>query len=204
MYIEDFYKPIVTKFFKLLINEVEELNDKRKAKDKLNTAFLIAPLAQDINYHFEKYADFAEDLRYLGLVCAEVISNDYKDQVKANIYIDEEEKYYYEIIFDSDTSYLGYCECIKTDKGYREDKQCCGYDCDWDYPTVEVRKVQIVSKHDWEGTQHEYWNFEDEFFDKNDKAKRERIKKESKIRIEFIQNEIKRMQDELKEIECKM
>ena len=122
MYIEDFYKPIVTKFFKLLINEVEELNDKRKAKDKLNTAFLIAPLAQDINYHFEKYADFAEDLRYLGLVCAEVISNDYKDQVKANIYIDEEEKYYYEIIFDSDTSYLGYCECIKTDKGYREDK----------------------------------------------------------------------------------
>lgn len=145
MYIEDFYKPIVTKFFKLLINEVEELNDKRKAKDKLNTAFLIAPLAQDINYHFEKYADFAEDLRYLGLVCAEVISNDYKDQVKANIYIDEEEKYYYEIIFDSDTSYLGYCECIKTDKGYREDKQCCGYDCDWDYPTVEVRKVKIVS-----------------------------------------------------------
>lgn len=204
MYIEDFYKPIVTKFFKLLINEVEELNDKRKAKDKLNTAFLIAPLAQDINYHFEKYADFAEDLRYLGLVCAEVISNDYKDQVKANIYIDEEEKYYYEIIFDSDTSYLGYCECIKTDNGYREDKQCCGYDCDWDYPTVEVRKVRIVSKHDWEGTQHEYWNFEDEFFDKNDKAKRERIKKESKIRIEFLQNEIKRMQDELKEIECKM
>ena len=60
------------------------------------------------------------------------------------------------------------------------------------------------SKHDWEGTQHEYWNFEDEFFDKNDKAKRERIKKESKIRIEFLQNEIKRMQDELKEIECKM
>lgn len=204
MYIEDFYKPIVTKFFKLLINEVEELNDKRKAKDKLNTAFLIAPLAQDINYHFEKYADFAEDLRYLTLVCVEVMSNDYKDQVKANIYIDEEEKYYYEIVFNSDTAYLGYCECIKTDKGYREDKKCCGYNCDWDYPTVEVRKVQIVSKHDWEGTQHEYWNFEDEFFDKNDKAKRERIKKESKIRIEFLQNEIKRMQDELKEIECKM
>ena len=204
MYIEDFYKPIVTKFFKLLINEVEELNDKRKDKDKLNTAFLIAPLAQDINYHFEKYADFAEDLRYLTLVCVEVMSNDYKDQVKANIYIDEEEKYYYEIVFDSDTTYLGYCECIKNDKGYREDKKCCGYNCDWDYPTVEVRKVQIVSKHDWEGTQHEYWNFEDEFFDRNDKAKRERIKKESKIRIEFLQNEIKRMQDELKEIECKM
>lgn len=204
MYMEDFYKPIVTKFFKQLINEIEELNDKREDKDKLNTAFLIAPLAQDINYHFEKYTDFAEDLRYLGLVCAEVISNDYKDQVKANIYIDEEEKYYYEIIFDSDTSYLGYCGCIKTDKGYREDKQCCGYDCDWDYPTIEVRKVQIVSKHNWEGTQHEYWDFEDEFFDKNDKAKRERIKKESKIRVEFLQNEIRRMQDELKEIECKM
>ena len=28
MYIEDFYKPIVTKFFKLLINEVEELKPK--------------------------------------------------------------------------------------------------------------------------------------------------------------------------------
>nr|WP_297934888.1 hypothetical protein [uncultured Lachnoclostridium sp.] len=201
MYIEDFYKPIVERFFKQLINEIKELNSYRDDKTKLNIPFLIAPLAQDINLHFEKYTDFAEDIRDIETVGVEVINNDGYEQVRANIWIEENEKYYYQILFDSNPVYSGYCECKPTDNGYREDKQCCGYGCDWDEPTVKVSKVLLISDHDWEGTEHEYWDFEDEFYDKDDKAKNEKHKRENKIRANFLQSEIKRMQKELENLE---
>ena len=81
-------------------------------------------------------------------------------------YQNEQENFSYKIEFINNDRYLGYCECKPEDEGYKKDKDCCGYKCDWTAPSFSIEKTIFLGKNSWNGSltsslQHynkPYWN----------------------------------------------
>ena len=187
-------------------NTYGELNDK-----KLDVPFLVSVLWQDLIDNYECYDEFCSDLRD----CDDydiVIGDDNYSICKVNVFLYndtendnwkcvEESDFRYEITFSYDERNWGYCECSPGDPDYREDKHCCGHGCDWEAPSVEVRKSFRVSTHSWSGDEHDYWDFEYKFYANDKEENEKKLLAEREYKIKNLKETIENAQKELKKLE---
>lgn len=196
---------IVQKFIEELIEAFKYENTYRDIEPKykkLDIPFLIAGLWQDLISNYEHYNEFCSDLRN----CYNIVildDNYYICKVCVNFFneIMEVLDFEYEIVFDYDERNWGYCECKPNDPDYREDKHCCGHGCDWEAPSVEVRKIFLVSNHSWHGDEHDYWDFEDKFYANDKEENEKKLLAEREYKIKNLKETIENAQKELKKLE---
>ena len=201
-------------FTKILVDTLKEENKCRGTNgEKINIPFLISALCQSFEKDESLYNQFIFDLEtsaYYDILISDS-NNDYYGICKANIYFYEtsceendyvnELNYKYEIDFTYCKRNYGYCECTSSDPDYREDKQCCGHECDWNAPRFEMRKSLLVSSQTWDGDEHDYWNFEDKFYANDDEENRKKELIEREYKIKNLKETIENAQKELKKLE---
>ena len=178
---------------------------------KLDIPFLVSVLWQDLMDNYECYDQFCSDLRDCDNYDI-VIGDDNYCICKVNVFLynetennnwkcAEESDFRYEITFSYDERNWGDCECSPGDQDYREDKHCCGHGCDWEAPSVEVRKSFLVSNHSWSGDEHDYWDFEDKFYESDNEEKQKKLLAEIECKIRNLKETIENAQKKLKELE---
>nr|DAZ52568.1 MAG TPA: hypothetical protein [Caudoviricetes sp.] len=185
----------IQKFIEELIEAFKYENTHRELKGKkLNIPFLVSALWQDLISNYEHYDEFCSDLRDCGDYNI-VIEDDNYCTCKACVgffnEIMEALDFGYEIVFDFDARYWGYCECNPSDLDYREDKHCCGHGCDWDAPSIEVRKSFLVSNHSWNGDEHDYWDLKISFMQMIKKKKKRNFWQRENIRLRVLKKPLK-------------
>ena len=83
---------------------------------------------------------------------------------------------------------------------YREDKHCCGHGCDATFCEFELHKVLHITKDTWNGDEHDYWDFEDDFY-MSDKELADKKAEEDRLReIKELKNQIETASKKLKEL----
>lgn len=200
-----------------VIKEYNETTNTHTAKS-LNIPFIISTLYQNFSEKADKYDEFIQDLcLYLDYNFLILDSqNDYSGIIDVEInlvkYPDDEEdeqwymnshnpNYDYKLCFTYDTRDYGYCQCTPDMPDYREDKHCCGHGCDAAFCKFSLHKVLHIVSGTWEGDEHDYWDFEDEFY-LSDKELAEKKEKEDREReIEELKNRIEADQKRLKDLE---
>lgn len=195
----------IQKFIEELIEALKYENtyrDLEPSDKKLDIPFLIAGLWQDLISNYEHYDEFCSDLRN----CYNIVildDNYYICKVCVNFFneIMEVLDFEYEIVFDYDERNWGYCECNPSDLDYREDKHCCGHGCDWDAPSIKVRKSFLISEHSWSGDEHDYWDFEDKFYADDKEENEKKLLAEREYKIKSLKETIENAQKELKKLE---
>lgn len=207
------------KFLERLKDDLESENENREYEnlsedDKysiLNIPFLISSLWEAFRAEPNTYSDFIECLNkaYDYQILITEPDNDYYGICKAIISFcvsddmcDGVEDYQYEINFNYDPRDWGYCECTSDMKDYREDKHCCGHGCDWWAPAFEMRKSFSVSNHKWHGDEHDYWDFEDEFYASNKELADKKAEEDRLREIKELKNQIETASKKLAELEC--
>ena len=196
------------KFLDTFVDELKRENSDREYHDtrKLNIPFIISTLYQSFNNNTDKYNEFISDLEKwsdYGLIIDKPV-NDYNGIIDVTVslikYDEESEEDYseydtpdydYKFCFSYDERNWGYCECTPDMDDYREDKKCCGHGCDASFCAFELHKIVHVVEDTWHGDEHDYWDFEDEFYasdkelaDKKASEDKARMIKELKSRIE--------------------
>lgn len=174
---------------------VEALKDENENKERYgqrtyNIPFVISSLYQSFKNETDKYKNFIEDLEKWSdyYVNVEDVKNEiaqvmivlmkYKDIDEEDCYDDYDcPNYDYRLAFSYDERYYGYCMCTPEMEDYREDKKCCGHGCDATFSSFELHKIIRVACDRWHGDEHDYWEFEDEFY-ASDKELAEKIEKE--------------------------
>lgn len=174
---------------------VEALKDENENKERYgqrtyNIPFVISSLYQSFKNDTDKHKDFIEDLEKWSdyYVNVEDVKNEiaqvlivlmkYKDIDEEGCYDDYDcPNYDYRLTFSYDERYYGYCMCTPEMEDYREDKKCCGHGCDATFSSFELHKIIRVACDRWHGDEHDYWEFEDEFY-ASDKELAEKIEKE--------------------------
>lgn len=191
---------------KFLDNLVEGLNreniDREQTGTKqLDIPFIISTLYQSFKNNPDKYNEFIEDLvewsdyfivmnksqnTYNGIIDVDVVLS--KELINLEF---ENPNYDYRFCFNYDNRHYGYCECTPDMPDYREDKHCCGHGCDAAFCEFDLHKVIRIASESWNGDEHDYWDFEEEFYASEEeiadkKAEEDRIRtiKELKSRIE--------------------
>lgn len=88
-------------------------------------------------------------------------------------------KHRYEIQLVNDDRYWGYCQCQPTDEGFDPVHNCCGKDCDWTAPEINITKVEVKPTLTFEGFERDLWTLEkiwlSEANEDEDIRKKERI-----------------------------
>ena len=203
----------IQKFIEQLIDVLKYENTYREPNGKkLDIPFLVSVLWQDLTNNYECYNEFCSDLRDCDNYDI-VIGEDNYCICKVNVFLYnksennnleccvEESDFKYEITFSYDERNWGYCECSPGDPDYREDKHCCGHVCDWEAPSVEVRKSFFVSNHSWSGDEHDYWDFEDKFYANDKEENEKKLLAEREYKIKNLKETIENAQKELKKLE---
>ena len=205
------------KFLDKFINELKRENSDREYYEtrKLDIPFIISTLYQSFDNNTDKYKEFISDLRNwsdYGIIIENPV-NEYNGIVDATItlikYSDEESDYYqvydtpghdYKLCFSYDERNWGYCECTPDMPDYREDKHCCGHGCDASFCAFELHKIVHVINDTWDGDEHDYWDFEDDFY-KDDKELADKKAEEDRLReIKELKNQIETASKKLKEL----
>lgn len=205
------------KFLDRLIEELKRTNEDRKQCDieDLDIPFIISSLWQSFNNNPDKYKDFVHDLEewsdyvvnieesqndYNGIIDVTVNLANYKDSEDSENWYPEHD---YKFEFTYDERHWGYCQCTSDMPDYREDKDCCGHGCDASFCSFELHKVLHITKDTWHGDEHDYWNFEDEFYandkelaDKKVAEEKTRMIKELKRRIEADSKKLAELEGE--------
>ena len=185
---------------------VEELNreniDREQTGTKqLDIPFIISTLYQSFKNNPDKYNDFIEDLVEWAdyFIVMNESQNTYNGIIDVNVVLSKEylesefenPNYDYKFCFNYDNRHYGYCECTPDMPDYREDKHCCGHGCDAAFCEFDLHKVIRIASESWNGDEHDYWDFEEEFYASEEeiadkKAEEDRIRtiKELKSRIE--------------------
>lgn len=202
----------IQNFIERLVDELKYENTYGEPNGKnIDIPFLISVLCQDFTDNYERYDAFCSDLRD----CDDydiVIGDDNYSICKVNVFLYndtendnwkcvEESDFRYEIIFSYDERNWGSCECKPNDPDYREDKHCCGHGCDWEAPSVEVRKSFLVSNHSWHGDEHDYWDFEYKFYANDKEENEKKLLAEREYKIRNLKETIENAQKELKKLE---
>lgn len=205
-------------FLDKVIDELKrEKEYNRFQNDQLDIPFIISSIYQSFKNNTDKYKDFIEDLdKYSDYgLCIENSQNDYNGLIDIVItlvrYINDvnnpgftdydNPNYDYKFTLTYDERNWGYCQCTPDMPDYREDKQCCGHGCDASFCEFSLHKVLHITSGSWEGDEHDYWDFEDEFY-LSDKEVAERKEKEDREReIEELRNRIEAGQKRLAELE---
>lgn len=221
---------ILNKFLDTLVEELKRENDDRivycKDKQKIDIPFIISSLYQNFKNHvdnnfrgFDNFRSFISDLYmypnynicildsqndYGGIIDIEIsLSRKINKQSKYGVsYIDDDSpNYKYKFCFTYDERNYKYCDCTPDMTDYREDKHCCGHGCDASFCEFSLYKILHIASGSWEGDEHDYWNFEDDFYMK-EKELDEKKKNENKEReIKELKNRIEADQKRLAELE---
>ena len=199
-------------FIDKLIEELKNENDNRlyHKEKELNIPFIISSLYQSFkNDNQNTYKDFISDLKmypHYDISFNEPIDDLYSIidadiSFSFNLNTDQDIPYYsYRICFSYDERLYGYCECTPDMPDYREDKGCCGHGCDASFCQFTLYKIQTITNDEWHGDEHDYWEFEDEFY-MNDKELAEKREQENKKReIQELKNRISSDSKELAEL----
>lgn len=182
---------ILQQFIDNLIEELKEENEYRlyHKEKELDIPFIISALYQSFeNDNRDTYKDFISDLQakpYYHISFNEHI-DDYYSIIDADVSfaydLNSNTDYYsYRICFSYDERLYGYCECTPDMPDYREDKGCCGHGCDALFCQFTLFKIQTITNDKWHGDEHDYWDFEDEFY-MNEKKLAEKREQENKDR----------------------
>ena len=186
------------KFFDELIRAIKSENEERrwhkKPKKELDIPFLISTLLQSMTKNEDKNKEFLSDLEKYSdyQITIHKSNNDWNGIVDAFVnlikYTNDEDMrdcdipdFDYELQFFYDERHWGYCQCTPDLEDYREDKQCCGHGCDATFCSFSLHKILNVTTDEWHGDEHDYWDFEDEFY-KEDRELAEKKEKECKDR----------------------
>lgn len=209
------------KFLDNFIEELKRENSDRKYREimEFNIPFIISSLYQSFKNNTDKYTGFITDLdkyseyniiienttnEYNGIVDVLVNLVRCKEHEDPADFYDNYEvaDYDYKFCFSYDERNWGYCECTPDIPDYREDKQCCGHGCDAAFCQFDLYKVLHITKDTWNGDEHDYWDFEDEFYmsdkelaDKKAIEERERMIKELKNQIEIATKKLAELEE---------
>lgn len=176
----------------------------------LNIPFLISPLWEAFRAESNTYSDFIECLNksYDYQIFITEPDNDYYGICKAIISFcasetiyDGVEDYQYEINFNYDPRDWGYCECTPDMDDYREDKHCCGHGCDASFCEFELHKILHIAKDTWHGDEHDYWDFEDEFYASDKELADKKAEEDRERKIRNLKETIEEATKKLAELE---
>lgn len=203
-------------FLENLIDGLKNENQEREYNSltKWNIPFLVSVVYQSFQNETDIYKDFIADLQAYpeyhinftdasgdayALVDVEIILAKYDAKEEHMIY----PEFDYKMCFAEEERLYGYCECTPNMPDYRADKQCCGHGCDASFCEFTLYKILNIHKASWAGDEHDYWEFEDAFYDE-DHALAEKRKQEAKEREiqelqETIANSKKRLAELLKD-----
>lgn len=206
------------KFFTELIRAIKSENEERryckKSKKELDIPFLVSTLLQSMTKNEEKYKEFLSDLEKYSdyQITIHKSNNDWNGIVDAFVDLikytnDEDMRDYdipgfnYELQFFYDERYWGYCQCTPDMEDYREDKQCCGHGCDATFCSFSLHKILNLGTDSWHGDEHDYWDFEDEFY-ASDKELADKKAEEDRLRkIKNLKETIEEATKKLAELE---
>lgn len=214
-------KEIKENFIKLVTEALKTEYDRQVYYNEktLNIPYLIAPLLQvleseeensDLITLFNDLKDYPEYNIYYSSDKTEGYSN---GSLEINLCrcleesLNEYENHYetanftYSIIFGFDERYWGYCKCSVGDEDYRADKECCGHGCDWVAPTVAIHKNIHICSNNFRGDEHNFWDFEDEFYESDEKFALEKEMRDKENKITYIKERITDLQNELEKLE---
>lgn len=203
------------KFLDKFINELKRENSDRGYHEtrKLDIPFIVSSLWQSFNNNPDKYKEFISDLEkwsdynvnidesrndYNGIIDVTVVLTDINNSEYLDVLYSD---YDYRFEFSYDTRDYGYCECTPDMPDYREDKHCCGHGCDAHFCQFDLYKVLHITKDTWQGDEHDYWDFEDDFY-KDDKELADKKAEEDRLReIKELKNQIETASKKLAELE---
>ena len=200
-----------------IIDELKRVNEDKEYRGErrlLNIPFMIAPLSQSLE-QFDSLIKDLEEHTYYGVTYIEPEQENYYSNGTIKITLEkndnelnEDEKYMkeheeysyfptdytYKINFEIDERDWKFCQCSEGDEDYDERYNCCGHGCDWSAPACSIEKVIEIGSKAWEGDEHDYWDFEDKFYNVDEKEKQE---KQKQTKINRLKNQIESLQKEL-------
>jgi len=177
---------IKTRIIQAIINEMRADCYKEYSLNEYRDILTILEQKLDEQYELLEYFNGEEVI----LATISIEDADYIFPIKIQLQTQYDiEKMYYELTINYQSDYCGYCMCTEEDEGYNEEHRCCGVECDWEYPTLKIKRVENVAYEEFEGLQKDLWKAEDEFIEKY-------FGRES-LQYEKEEEEIKRMTDML-------
>lgn len=205
------------KFLDKVIEELKREKEYNRLKnDQLDIPFIISSIYQSFKNNTDKYKDFIDDLEkysdyaiyiddsqndYNGLIDIGITLVRYINDVRYPEFTDyDNPDYNYKFILTYDRRDWGYCQCTPDMPDYREDKHCCGHGCDASFCTFELQKNVTVTTGTWHGDEHDYWDFEDEFY-AIEKKLADKKAEEKATTIQMLKDRIKADSERLAKLE---
>lgn len=171
--------------------------------DQLDIPFIVSSLYQSFKNNPSDYEEFISDLENYPdySFSIENSRNDYNGIVDVYIYLSkcciEEDlidnkspNYDYLLSFTYDERDYGYCQCTPDMPDYREDKKCCGHGCDATFCEFSLQKIFYIKRDSWNGDEHDYWDFEDEFYQSDEELTERKREKDKERMIKELKNRI--------------
>ena len=196
-----------------IVDELKRVNEDKeyRGEKELNIPFMIAPLSQSLEQFGSLIKELEDHTHYRVNYIEPEQENYYSNGTieitleKNDNELNEDEKfikecdnhfyfptdYTYKINFEIDERDWESCKCSEGDKDYDERHKCCGHGCDWSAPACYIEKVIEIGSKAWEGDEHDYWDFEDKFYNVDEKEKQKQAK------INRLKNQIEDLQKEL-------
>ena len=198
---------------------VEELNreniDREQTGTKqLDIPFIISTLYQSFKNNPDKYNDFIEDLVEWAdyFIVMNESQNTYNGIIDVNVVLSKEylesefenPNYDYRFCFNYDNRHYGYCECTPDMPDYREDKHCCGHGCDAAFCEFDLHKVIRIASESWNGDEHDYWDFEEEFYASEEEIAERKLRIDRELAIKELKEKIAAEQKRLEKLEAEL
>lgn len=188
---------------KILIDAIiecfKEENETRQSynqQELIDIPFYLSVLEQGLSD--DKYKELHHDLEKLKWRLVFVDEENYYIENKIQVVFEDVNiPYSYIINFEYDNRHWGYCQCSKDDDDYDERYDCCGHGCDWSAPKFTIIKEIYLGSSSFEGDEHDYWDFEDKYYNIDDKDKKEQAKL---AKIKALEEEKSRIEKELAEL----
>lgn len=179
------------------------------SSDIFNLPFITSSLYQILSSPTSEVSNFIFDInKYKIDIKIEDTNDDYEVAIVKIFLYDKQNKieinHYYQMHFILDTRYNNYCQCTSDMEGYREDKQCCGYDCDATFCTCYIDRIESICFHRWNGCEHDYWDYEDKFYETYPELKKQELInsiKRTQKEIDFAQEQLEDYQRQLRNLE---
>lgn len=195
------------KFLEKFIETLEfekEYRHKNMKKDNLDIPFIISSLYQSFKNNPLDYSEFISDLeKYPDYdFSIENSRNDYIGIADVFIYLCDEvmPDYDYLLSFTYDERDYDYCMCTSDMEDYREDKHCCGHECDATFCEFSLQKISYIKRASWHGDEHSYWDFEDEFYLNDEELAVKKREEDREIEIRELKKRIEEDNKRLKEL----
>lgn len=179
---------VIESFIENLVEELKRENDNNELyeKAKIDVPLLIAPLVQNLsNAEYKEFIDVILDHEYSinyeedksdgytnGSVTVNILSNNNTENTDA-CYWDTFENFSFKIEF-----------------GY-DDRD------EWMAPTFNIERIDYISKNSWNGSEQEFNDFKDTFYNINKELAEEKARIEKEAKIEYLMKNIETMQKEL-------